>query len=298
MFSVVFVASLFLSPANVIPEEIGRISTGDVITMPIPKSAIPEDAFHFPFRVYDQALNVRFSVWFFQNYGMVAIDSQHNLTVWTGASLNLSQYDASFHWLRDWKLNEEPAAFVTDDSGHAYALGYGGYLSVIGVDGKVDHMFRPPDVFYAAGNIDLAPDQCTLFYIDSWRHVRRFDVCRNAPLQNYSADISGEYLRTLSDGGIAVKHGQTINFYDTTGRLTYTFTLPSPWVSEGFTFDSAPGSIWLVSKTGALKVRLSDAGQLLFLETASGRDTLAVAGEFRPSSTNVIPAPRQRSVRR
>ena len=117
MLSLVLAASLFLSPANVIPEEVGRITTGDVITMPIPKSAIPEDAFYFPARVYDQALNVRFTVWFFQDYGKVAIDSQHNITAWTRGSASLSQYDASFHWLRDWKLTEEPAAFVTDDSG-------------------------------------------------------------------------------------------------------------------------------------------------------------------------------------
>ena len=95
MLSLILAASLLASPS---------IATGDVVTMPIPRSGIPEDAFYFPFRIYDQALNVKYSVPAFNASGQVAIDAQHNLSVLSGGALN--QYDASFHWLRQWKMTE------------------------------------------------------------------------------------------------------------------------------------------------------------------------------------------------
>jgi hypothetical protein len=289
-------AAMFLiAPAVFAQTGSPTITSGDVVTTPIPPSAIPEDALVFPLRIYDPALAVKFSASTIRDSATVAIDSSRNITLLMSSSRVLSQYNASLRWLGDRNFDERnPISFTVDNSGRAFILGALGQLSVIGKDGKTEQIIMLPDVFYARGNVDLAPDQCTLFYLDSKGRVRRFDVCQGFLLPDFASDIAGEYVRGLSDGGVAVRQGQKINFYDATGRLTY--TLVSRFTG-GFTFDSTPGTIWFVGY-GAAKVRIADGAVLGFLESTDGMDKLAVVDEHRPSSANVVPPSRQRSVRR
>jgi hypothetical protein len=78
--------------------------------------------------------------------------------------------------------------------------------------------------------MDLAPDDCTMFYTSVGPNIKRFDMCTDTQLPDFNAaPLPGgatHDLRVLPDGGVLVSSGQVIARLDSAGALTQTYEVP------------------------------------------------------------------------
>src|SRR5437762_5029660 len=199
------------------------INKGDVVASPVPRPLMPE-VFDAPMRVFDGNFNEKLTGET-PFAGLVAADAIGNITFAGGNTL--VRLDPMLQILQTTRLSEPAWSFAVSSSGdRTYLLGESGRLYVVRADGSLENFFALPDAAHE-GNIDLAPNQCTLVYIDGAHHVRRFDVCNTTALPDIAPNATADYVRALAEGGFAALNGRAIQFYDGTGRLTYTFNLPT-----------------------------------------------------------------------
>jgi cysteine-rich repeat protein len=99
--------------------------------------------------------------------------------------------------------------------------------------------------------IDLATDQCTLFYTSYGRLVKRFDVCTNTQLTDFTTlpwDVYANALRLLppcdGTGGLLVADYINIKRLNGTGYVVQTYEIPGEgnWVSLNLDPDGT--SFW------------------------------------------------------
>jgi hypothetical protein len=66
--------------------------------------------------------------------------------------------------------------------------------------------------------IDLASDQCTMFYTDEGPSIHRFNVCTNTALPNFTNDGPNFYaLRILPNGDVLVAAGPSVKRFNSAG---------------------------------------------------------------------------------
>jgi hypothetical protein len=131
-----------------------------------------------------------------------------------------------------------PHAIVFDLTGAAYV----GQAGCTGAVLKFPSWSSSPTAFAVQPElqgsfwIDLAPDQCTLFYTSVGPNVKRFDVCTGVQLPNFNvAPLPGGLthdLRVLPDGGVLVASGEVIARLNASGALVQTYAVagePSHW---------------------------------------------------------------------
>jgi len=96
--------------------------------------------------------------------------------------------------------------------------------------------------------IDLAADQCTMFYTSEGFQIKRYDVCTDTQLADFatSTDRPLYALRILPDGGVLVANTVDIKRYDSSGTEidSYDVTGITDWFAlnldgDGTTFWSA-----------------------------------------------------------
>src|SRR4029079_18324894 len=72
--------------------------------------------------------------------------------------------------------------------------------------------------------IDLASDQCTMFYGFEGSTVERFDVCTNTPLTTFATGLSQAFaMRLLPGGGLLVADRTEVKRFDAGGNLIQTY---------------------------------------------------------------------------
>ncbi len=73
------------------------------------------------------------------------------------------------------------------------------------------------------GGIDLAADQCTLYYLHKYTTIKRFNVCTETPLPDFASVFSPQDVRVLPDGGVLVAAYQAVFRFNAAGALTRTY---------------------------------------------------------------------------
>jgi hypothetical protein len=108
----------------------------------------------------------------------------------------------------------------------------------------------------AVTSVDLAPDQCTIYYdLDGSDEVKRFDVCTGTQLPAFGrAGFPCDNLRVRADGQVVVTCDTYGRLLDATGTGTTTYSNPvAPSTSLRFTALDADGtSFWMGSFAGQL----------------------------------------------
>ena len=102
--------------------------------------------------------------------------------------------------------------------------------------------------------IDLAPNQCTMFYTSQSVNVKRFNVCTNTQLANFNtaplpfdllAGSAANGIKILPDGGVIVANVTEIVRLDAAGNQVRTYDAagaPSGWL--GLDLDVDGTSFW------------------------------------------------------
>jgi hypothetical protein len=99
--------------------------------------------------------------------------------------------------------------------------------------------------------LDLAADDCTLFYTSVGPNVKRFDVCTGVQLTNFNTTaLPGAFthdLRVLPDGGVLVANDTVITRLNASGAVVRTYQGPPEstlWAGLDLAGD---GTFWVVN---------------------------------------------------
>jgi hypothetical protein len=143
----------------------------------------------------------------------------------------------------------DPHAIVFDPAGT-------GYVGQAGCTGSILKFVpgQPPVQLDVAPDnagafwIDLAADNCTIFYTSWGPNVKRYDGCARVQRSNFNkAPLPGgetHDLRVLPDGGVLVSSGAVIARLDAAGVLVQTYTVSGeyrPWTGLDLVGD---GTFW------------------------------------------------------
>jgi hypothetical protein len=200
--------------------------------------------------------------------------------------VNYIEYDSSMTAVAHFPLTTGQAAMAVSRNGDVYFLMTDGSVNVCSPAGPLERSFALPfttGVLLTPPTLDLAADDCTLFYTDAAQNGRRFNVCTGQPLPDL-APGPWTAVRALADGGYVTVRDATLRIFDTNNALVRTVPLPVTGI-RAIAFDIDPQFIWLGGEAPLTKVRLA-TGEYV----SSGgfqSDYLAVNGEQRPSLATI-----------
>lgn len=160
----------------------------------------------------------------------MAFDGAGNLYVTNFSAGTVSKFDTSGNYLGIFGsgYSGSPESIVFDGAGNAYVG------SVDGDDAirKFDPAGNPLSQYYVATEtrgsdwIDLAADQCTMYYTSEGVTVKRFNVCTNTQLSDFASGLYGpDYaLRILADGSVLIADTVQIVRLDSSGQIIQTYS--------------------------------------------------------------------------
>lgn len=128
--------------------------------------------------------------------------------------------------------------------------------------------------------IDLAKDQCTMYYTSEGKHVKRFDVCANVQLPDFNAvALPGRNafaLRLLQGGGLLVADTQDIRRLDSGGNDIQTYDAPGQDNWFALNLDPDGASFWSGDSTTGkfFKFDIASGAVLLTVDTGKGANNL------------------------
>ncbi|MBI3448628.1 MAG: thrombospondin type 3 repeat-containing protein [Acidobacteria bacterium] len=180
----------------------------------------------------------------------MSFDGAGRLYVTNFIEQSVSRFDAGGNLLGGFAngFGGKPESIVFDAAGEAL-------IGVADGDGDVKR-------FDAAGNlvaeyavavenqgadwIDLAPDQCTLYYTSEGARVKRYDVCAGAQLPDFATDLHGPAyaLRLLADGGLLVADTEDIHRLDSAGVTVRTYSVPGEFDWFALNVDRDGATFW------------------------------------------------------
>lgn len=93
--------------------------------------------------------------------------------------------------------------------------------------------------------IDLASDNCTMFYSSESSLIKRFNVCTNTQGTDFSSALSTAYaFRLLPGGGALVANSANVKMLDSSGAVTATYTAPGEGVFFALNRDPDGVTFW------------------------------------------------------
>ena len=180
----------------------------------------------------------------------MAFDSNGNLYVTNFDKTNVAKFDDTGTLLGMFGsgYNGKPESILFDASGNAYVGAVDGDNDVRKFDagGTPIGQFNVATEDRGSDWIDLAADQCTLFYTSEGSLVKRFDVCANAQLPDFATlDHSPAYaLRLLPGGGALVADSVDIHRLDSSGNIVQTYDAPGQNTWFALNIDPDGTSFW------------------------------------------------------
>src|SRR5713226_49838 len=144
----------------------------------------------------------------------------------------------------------DPESIVFDRNGNAYVGAVAGDNHIR----KFDPLGNPVGQFVVATErvgtdwIDLAADQCTIFYTSEGLNVKQFNVSNNTQLINFNtAPLPGQSafaLRILPDGGVLVADTTLIARLNSSGQVVQTYTASGESCWFALNLDPDGKSFW------------------------------------------------------
>jgi len=128
--------------------------------------------------------------------------------------------------------------------------------------------------------IDLAADQCAMFYTSEGQNVKRFDVCRNTQLPDFTLmplpDPVAYALRILPSGGVLVANTRVITRLDAAGGLAETYDTPGEDCWFALNLDPDGESFWSADfcSSNVYKFDLQSGEELLTFNTGTNPMTV------------------------
>ncbi|WP_270889597.1 post-COAP-1 domain-containing protein [Pedococcus sp. 5OH_020] len=146
--------------------------------------------------------------------------------------------------------NADPESIVFDAAGNAYVGQADGTHAILkfNASGALLASFTPTITDRGTDWIDLAADQCTIYYDSEGQNVHRFNVCTNTQLPDFTTTpLPASYafaLRILPDGGVLVANANAVRRLDSSGAVVQTYTAPNDSFLFGLNLDPDGTTFW------------------------------------------------------
>ncbi len=237
----------------------------------------------------------------------MAMDPSGRLYLTDFAASNVSRFDDNGNLLGTFGggYSGSPESIVFDNSGNAYVGAVDGDDAIR----KFDSNGNPLAQFYVQVEdrgsdwIELGADQCTMYYTSEGVSVKRFNVCTNTQLPDFTTGLPGiaaYAFRLLPDGGMLVADSIEIVRLDASGNVvqTYDATGEDNWFALNLDPDGT--SFWSadVSTSDVFKFDIASGSVLEQFNAGSGMTVggLLIKGEILAAtsadlSTTVTAAP-------
>jgi hypothetical protein len=187
-----------------------------------------------------------------------------------------------------------------DGAGHVYVGQPDGTHQVLKFDsaGNLLAAYSPAIEDRGTDWIDLAADQCTLFYTSEGFHIKRFNVCTNTQLPDFATLPAGTAyaLRIRPNGEVMVATSSAVYRLDATGSVIQTYPLPLGESSFLFALNLDPDgtSFWTGGYDSGNVYRINISTGALMTSFNAGRvgcclSGLAVVGEITVAQDNTPP---------
>ena len=180
----------------------------------------------------------------------MAFDTDNNLYVTNFGAGTVSRFDSSGNFLGTFgsSYSASPESIVFDTQGNVYVGHADGDRDIRKFD-KSGTLLAQYDVETedrGSDWIDLAADQCTMFYTSEGTHVKRFNVCTNAQLPDFASGLHGAAyaLRILSDGSVLVADTVDIHLLNSSGTIIQTYDAPGEDSWFALNLDPDGTSFW------------------------------------------------------
>ncbi len=204
--------------------------------------------------------------------------------------------------------NCNPESIVFDLRGNAYVgqantPGEDCSPNILGFDpsGNLRRSFTAAKEARGSDWIDLAADQCTLFYTSEGKSVKRFNACAARQLPDFATGLPGNRayaLRILPGGGLVVADSEVIVRLDAAGKIVKTYRVAGEDYWFALNLDPDGRSFWSAdqSTSNVYKFDLATGQQLLKFSAGPGTKVggLAVKGEITAGGGAAAAPPRSR----
>jgi uncharacterized protein YkwD/Mg-chelatase subunit ChlD len=179
----------------------------------------------------------------------MAFDGSGNLYVTNFYGGTLSKFDSSGKLLGTFgsSYSGHPESIVFDQAGNVYVGAADGDNDIR----KFNNAGQPLAQFDVAIDdrgsdwIELAADQCTLFYTSEGSLVKRFDVCTNSQLPDFASGLDRTFaLRLLPEGGLLVANSVDIQRLDANGKSVQIYDAPGEDYWFALNRDPDSKSFW------------------------------------------------------
>jgi hypothetical protein len=191
---------------------------------------------------------------------------------------------------------------VLDRAGNVYVGSTGGFQRKFTPTGTVIKTYS------GAGRtdwLDLAADQCTMFYTQESTLIKRYNVCTDAALPDFASGFGNATALRIRPGGDVMVADTTHAYHlNSSGTIIKTYTATAYNASESHFFalnlDPDGTSFWTAGyNTGAIYHIDIASGNLIKTFNASLNSTLAglaVVGEPTVAAPTASPSPRPAAV--
>ncbi len=188
--------------------------------------------------------------------------------------------------------NCKPESIVFDKAGNVYVGETGCSHALLKFDayGNLRASYKVTTEVKGSDWIDLASDQCTLYYTSQGKSVFRYNICNQQQLTPLATDLdTGLAIRVLPDNGALVANLHNVVRLDSNGNIVTTYDAPGEDCWSGLTLDSDGSSFWAADYCTSDVFRFDiDSGRQLFeFNTGTPPNTVfAVATLVPPTSSS------------
>jgi PKD repeat protein len=190
--------------------------------------------------------------------------------------------------------NCQPESIVFDNAGNAYVGETGCSHALLKFDayGNLAAAYSVSTEVEGSDWIDMASDECTIYYTSQGTTVFRFNVCTGQQESPFATTLTtGLGIKILPDGGVLAANKQNIIHFDSAGQVVTKYTAPgeSCWVS--LALDPDRKSFWAVDYCSSDVVRFEVSSGNLLAKFNSGTPTNNVYGiGMRGPASHLAPA--------
>ena len=175
-------------------------------------------------------------------------------------------------------------SILFDNSNNAYVGDVGGGIKKFDLAGTPLATYIPST---RVDWIDLAADNCTMFYTQEGSEIKRFNVCTNTAMSDFATGLGGNAfaLRIRINKDVLVANGINILRLDSNGTLVQTYDVAGQNSWFALNLDPDGTSFWSADFTSAnvYKISIATGAVLTSFNTGTGTFTvfgLAIKGEI------------------
>jgi hypothetical protein len=188
----------------------------------------------------------------------MAFDSSGNLYAAAFGDLKIQEFDSNGNLLKTFAdlatlgLTDKPESIAFDKAGDVYVGSPDNtYIYEFDASGKLLNQYNVAVGLFGTAWIDIASDQCTIYYTSEDVSIKRYDVCTSTQLPALTNSLTSAYaLRIRPNGEVLVADSDSVDRLDASGNSLQTYTPLNTGYLFALNLDPDGTSFWTADLYG------------------------------------------------